>query len=282
MKNLSSSVCIIMVIYNNRFDLAGCLESVLKDPLGQNSRWVFVDNASTDNSIEKIYSCSFFNEKNSRIVRNQKNLGFAHAVNQGLKIGQKNFSPDYFLLLNPDTILKKNSFLNLFITAQENGWALASPIIKDFCEKIWFDGGKINWWRLKTFHQKNALDYLSGCVLLIRREVFSVIGFLDERFFLYYEDADFSLRARQAGFKIGLAKNSEVWHKESSSSNSQQKNYYLVRSGLLFFEKHSNFIQKYFWFWPIFVFRWFFHQYFSKKRTVIQALQDFWKEKKEK
>lgn len=275
------SVCIVMILYNNRMDLAECLESAFKDPVGQNAFWIFIDNASTDNSIEKIYACSFFNEKNSRIIRNKNNLGFATAVNQGIELGQKNFSPDYFFLLNPDTILKKNSLLNLLMTAEEKGFSLTSPLIKDFCEKIWFNGGKISWWRLKTLHQKNNLDYLSGCALLIRNEIFPIIGFFDERFFLYYEDADFSLRAKQAGFKIGLAENSEVWHKESSSSNSQQKNYYLVKSGLLFFEKHSIFFQKYFWFWPIFSLRWFFHRYCSDKKEVFQALQDFrkWKKK---
>lgn len=277
MKNNLPSVCIIMILYNNRMNLAECLESTLKDPVGQNAFWIFIDNASTDNSIKKIYSCSFFNEKNSRIIRNKNNLGFAGAVNQGIKLGQKNFSPDYFFLLNADTILKKNSLLNLLITAEEKGFSLTSPLIKDFCEKIWFDGGKISWWRLKTLHQKNSLDYLSGCALLIHNEIFPIIGFFDERFFLYYEDTDFSLRAKKAGLKIGLAKNSEVWHKESSSSNYQQKNYYLVKSGLLFFQKHANFFQKYFWFWPIFSLRWFFHKYGSNKKEVFQALQDFWK-----
>lgn len=276
------SVCIVMILYNNRLDLAECLESIFKDPVGQNAFWIFIDNASTDGSIEKIYSCSFFNEKNSRIIRNEKNLGFAGAVNQGLETAQKNFSPDYFLLLNPDTILKKNSLLNLLITAEEKGLALASPVIKDFCEKIWFDGGKISWWQMKTLHKKNHLQYLTGCALLIRKEVLSVIGFLDERFFLYYEDADFSLRASVAGFQLGLAKNSEVWHKESSSSNFQQKNYHLAKSGLFFFEKHANFWQKYFWFWPIFWLRFLFHRYFSGKKEVLQALQDFWDWRKKK
>lgn len=271
------SVCIVMVLYNNRSDLSECLESIFKDPAGQNATWVFIDNASTDNSIEKIYACPFFTEKNSRIIRNKKNLGFAGAVNQGLEIGQKNFSSDYLFILNPDTILKKNSLLNLLMGAEEKGLALASPLIKDFCEKVWFEGGKISWWRMKTLHKKNRLDYLTGCALLVRNEVIPTIGRFDERFFLYHEDADFSLRAKKAGFKIGLVKNSQVWHKESSSSNSRQKNYFLVLSGLLFFEKHSGLLRKYLWFWPIFWLRWFFHRFLSGKKEVFHALEDFHK-----
>src|SRR3989344_5741559 len=86
-----------------------------------------------------------------------------------------------------------------------------------------------------------ASGYLTGCALFIKRELIDAIGFLDERFFLYYEDADYSFRASRAGFACLVVPGARVWHSEASRSN-PQKTYFLVYSGLLFFQKHASLI----------------------------------------
>ena len=81
-------------------------------------------------------------------------------------------------------------------------------------------------------------EFLTGCAMLIKRDVFEQIGFLDEAFFLYYEDADFSLRARKAGFSAWVVPEATVIHLEVSQKSSQ-KPYFLVLSGLIFFARHT-------------------------------------------
>jgi GT2 family glycosyltransferase len=86
-------------------------------------------------------------------------------------------------------------------------------------------------------------EYLSGCAMLIKKDVFKKIGLFDERFFLYYEDADFSLRAKKANFDLIINPKSHIQHSEQSNNNAS-KIYWLVLSGLLFFKIHSNVVQK--------------------------------------
>jgi len=75
--------------------------------------------------------------------------------------------------------------------------------------------------------------------MLIKKDVFKKVGLLDERFFLYYEDADFSYRARKSGFKLKIVSDAIVYHFEKSSE-SLNKIYYLVFSGIIFFRKNAN------------------------------------------
>ena len=80
--------------------------------------------------------------------------------------------------------------------------------------------------------------------MLVSKEVFKQIGLFDERYFLYYEDADFSVRAKKAGFELLICPTAKVIHQEQSTIKNDLKIYWLVLSGLLFFSCHSDFSQK--------------------------------------
>jgi GT2 family glycosyltransferase len=120
-------------------------------------------------------------------------------------------------------------------------------IFKDNGPKIWFGGGKIDWLRMKTIHtgyKKTDSRYIkspfiSGCAMLIKKEVFREIGLFDQNYFLYWEDADFCWRSKEAGFDSVLVPKSMVYHFEKSQGNLEQKTYWLVFSGLLFFRKNA-------------------------------------------
>jgi hypothetical protein len=117
-----------------------------------------------------------------------------------------------------------------------------SPVIyKGNSDIIWFSGGKINWFKMRAQHQDSIkqTQYITGCAMLIRKEIFKKIGLLDEKFFLYYEDVDFSFRARKNNFKLKIVPTAKVFHFEKSSE-SLNKIYYLVVSGIRFFRKNSN------------------------------------------
>ena len=121
------------------------------------------------------------------------------------------------------------------------------------------------------------VQYLSGCCLMMRKEVLEKNGFFDEKFFLYYEDADYSLRAKKNGFDLALAKNAICFHKESQSSNSKTKNHHLVKSGMIFFKKHyPKPLLPYFYL--VLFLRIFYHRFFSRKKEVYLGLTEFfWK-----
>jgi GT2 family glycosyltransferase len=80
---------------------------------------------------------------------------------------------------------------------------------------------------------------VTGCAMLIKKEVFKRVGLLDEDYFLYWEDADFSLRASKAGFKKVVVTSSWIYHFEKSGKNMEAKVYWLVISGLIFFKKNT-------------------------------------------
>lgn len=119
-------------------------------------------------------------------------------------------------------------------------------------ENIWFCGGKINWWKMRAEHLNCGdilskrlkgnweTEYITGCAMLISKKVYEKIGLFDEQFFLYYEDADLSFRAEQAGFKNIIIQDSKVFHQEQSEDDKPAKIYWLVLSGLIFFKKHST------------------------------------------
>lgn len=154
-----------------------------------------------------------------KIIYNTRNLGFAAGINVGIREALKDKKTDYILLLNNDTIVPPDLLTELLKTPVD----ITSPILK-YKNSIgqWrYDfGGKINWLIGRTNHlesnnltiqpaspagrqfNNSIIDYVSGCCMLVKREVFEKIGLFDERFFMYFEDADFCTRAKKEGFKI--------------------------------------------------------------------------------
>ncbi len=187
-------------------------------------------------------------EINFKIINNNKNnFGFAKGVNIGIRYALQN-NADKVLLLNPDVMIEKG-FIQIFIN---NPADIVSPVIKFKRDNNWvYDfGGKVDWrWgRTSHFESTNQLinqstnypiDYLSGCCMLIKRKVFEKIGLLDEKFFLYFEDADFCLRAKQAGFKIRVEPKSVITHQlVEGNQRSSFKKYHLLRSNFIFINKY--------------------------------------------
>jgi GT2 family glycosyltransferase len=140
---------------------------------------------------------------------------------------------DAILLLNNDTIVDPE-FLTLLIETlmadPTNG--IVGPMIyyHDDPQRIWYAGGRINWWQGWMSHRgireidsgqyssPAATDYVTGCCLLVQRNVITRIGMLDDSYFIYGEDTDWCLRALQAGYRIMIQPRAHVWHKVSASS----------------------------------------------------------------
>jgi GT2 family glycosyltransferase len=245
-------VFIIVLNYNGRDVLKKCLTSVFKTDY-PNSEIILVDNNSSDGSLEMAKA----NFSKAIFIKNEENLGFAAGNNVGIKFALER-AADFVLILNNDVIVEKNFLTQLVDSVAENEKiGLASPVIFDGQTKeVWFSGGYIDWWRVKTIHEKNIRTenffnsiFITGCAMLIRAEVFQRAGLLDEHFFLYWEDADFCLKARKAGFQNVVVSSSWAYHFEKSRENPENKIYWLVISGLIFFRKNANFFFK---IWGIF------------------------------
>lgn len=197
---------------------------------------VFLVNNSTRSIKDKIKT----RYSEVTIINSKKRLGYATAVNIGIKYALKRPSPEYLLILNDDTTFKKNFLNKLIEGAEEKNLGIASPKILLPDKKIWFFGGEIDKKRFTGGHKVGKLDYLSGCCLLIRKEVFDKIGLFDESYFLYYDDVDFCYRAKKVALKLGLVSNSVIYHNvKKGAEGLKRMNYYLARSHLLFVKKHA-------------------------------------------
>ncbi len=206
---------------------------------------VVVDNGSADRSVETIRNLKS-KVKNLTLIENKKNLGFAGGNNVGIRYALEN-GADYVVVLNNDTIVPDN-FLNLL----ENDAGIVGPVIRFKNDAKWvYDyGGYINWSigrpkhfelpRYTTHPTLCTFDYLSGCCLFIKRKVFEKIGFFDEKYFLYFEDVDFCLRAKRAGFKIALDPKVIIFHKLGGAAGRWSKTsiFHNLRSNIIFTTKY--------------------------------------------
>lgn len=239
---MKQKVCIIVLNYNGKDCLIDTLSSLRVLEYSE-KRVIVVDNHSEDESLllaqEKFPECEY--------IALEKNFGFAYGMNRGIEKALSYKETEAVWLFNYDAVADKKSLTELVkvSVAQENK-SLLSPVILNEKGEHWFAGGKINQWRMRSEHitqkPKDAVretGFLTGCALFIPRNIIQEIGLLDERYFLYYEDADYSERAKKKNIKRIVVRDASVIHLEKSSFN-KKKTFYLVYSGLLFFETHKN------------------------------------------
>lgn len=274
----------IIVNYDSGVDLIKCVESILYSN-NITPYIVIVDNASRDGSLEE---CKARFPKFTYIY-NTHNIGFAAAANIGTRYAlERNAKTITFC--NPDAIIDKKCANILISDILAKKIDIASPIIYKYnTSKYWFAGGKISFLKMRTIHKPAPkkqfslpfipTDYITGCVMTVSASVFQKISLFDENFFLYYEDADFSLRAKKAGFKLGIIPNAKAYHKELSETTNPQKTYFLVLSGLKFFNKHTYGLTK-LWFYIHLKLRKIKNHFDCKKnkplsQQVRQAYKDF-------
>jgi GT2 family glycosyltransferase/organic radical activating enzyme len=194
-----------------------------------------------DNNSEKKLNSEIIAELNVEYIENSENLGFAKAVNQGIKIGSE---AEYILLLNSDVLIKNRSITKIISVLDKNkeigicgpkflypdgdyqisaGFLLnlrrllfsLTALYKIFPFGHYLNKGKIF---KKNIISAQEVDWLSGGCLLIKNEVIKKIGLLDENYFFGFEDIDFCLCAKSAGYKIIYYPEAEVVHYHALSS----------------------------------------------------------------
>jgi len=232
---------------------------------------VVVDNGSTDDSLKIIEDFKSETKKSHlklRILRNEVNLGFAEGNNVGIRYALKN-GARWVLILNNDTtvapdlliqLIKQSSLINqsgilgpkiYFAPGFEYHKNRYKPAQRG--KVFWYAGGIIDWRNVYCSHRGvdevdegqydrvETTDFVSGCAMLVKKEVFEKIGLFDPRYFLYLEDVDFCQRAKKAGFKIIYVPDGKVWHYNASSSQvgGALHDYFITRNRLLFGMKYA-------------------------------------------
>jgi GT2 family glycosyltransferase len=251
--NQNCLVSIITINFNQALVTNQLLESLSK-VAWPNVEILVVDNGSQESDFNRLES----SYSNVRIIRSHSNLGFAGGNNLGIKDAKGK----YILLLNNDTIVEPN-FIDPLIYRIENeeNVGVVCPKIKYFDnpDTIQYAGfSKMNKITLRMhaigYKQKDKGQYnkpaethfAHGCALMSKRDVIQKAGLMPEQYFLYYEEQDWSLKIRQAGYKIWYEPESIVYHKESLSvqKGSPLKTYFLNRNRILFMRRNIKGIYK--------------------------------------
>lgn len=203
-----------------------------------------------------------------RFLRAGKNLGFTGGNNLGIKKALE-LGSEGIMLLNNDTILAED-LIEVMVrkTEQDESAGILSPKIyfasgfeyhqeryrpEEKGRVFWYAGGLIDWENVLGSHrgvdevdrgqydQPEETDFISGCAMFVKREVFKKIGLLDEKYFLYLEDADFCQRAKKKGFRLLYEPEGRLWHVNAGSSEvgGRAHDYFFTRNRLLFGWRHA-------------------------------------------
>lgn len=246
-------ISVIILNFKTKDLTIRCIESVKKSDY-KNIEIIVVDNNSEDGLSEALNK-----SKDVIFIPNDKNAGFSGGNNLGIKKALKS-GADYIFILNPDTEVEKNTISNLISKMEAKDVDIASPkIYFHGSKKIWYGGGEIDQLNVLGSHggmdqidngqydQMNETDLATGAAMMIKKEVFEKIGLFDERYFLYYEDADFCFRAKKVGFKIMYIPEAVVYHENAQSTGlgSSLQDYYITRNRMLFAAKFLPFRTKF-------------------------------------
>ena len=243
---------IITVNYNGFKDTCELIDSI---PFNDSMEVIVVDNASTEDKASFIQN----NYPNVKVLRNEKNLGFAGGNNLGIKAAKGK----YIFLVNNDTIFKDVNVQSLIDRLE------SSPKIGVVCPKIRFSWGnnpiqftgytplsKITV-RNKSigfgeedrgqYNTPHSTPYAHGAAMMIKREVINKVGLMPECYFLYYEELDWSMMITRAGYEIWYEPACTIYHKESQTTgqNSPLRTYYITRNRLLLVKRNWKSFTKY-------------------------------------
>ena len=286
------SICIVS--QKVRFLLKDCLDSIYQNPPDVPFEIIVVDNASKDGTIEMLQQ----DYPAVRWIENPENYGYTRPMNQALKMSVGK----YLIQLNPDTLVKPGAFdclVNFMEAHPEAGICTPKVLNRDGtlqkqCRRsaarpwdafTYFTGLSKRFPKSRHFagylmtyldeNEINSVEAVSGSCMVIRRKVIEQIGYLDELFFAYQEDADFCFRAREAGWKIYYVPQAQIIHyggQGGSKVGVYQSIFQWHRSYYLYYRKHLA--RDYF-----FLVNWGFYAAMAGKLTLNLAVTLVRKEK---
>ena len=242
-------VTIIIVNWNGKTDTLECLDSLRTD-VYPNKHIIVVDNGSSDDSVAAIRNR--FPEV--KVIETGKNLGFTGGNNFGITQAMAD-APDYVFLLNNDTMVEPACITSLVKSATSDariGAVSARVRYFDPPREVWFGGAIADFSKGLFVHDNSssnleqnepyAADWLTGCAMLIAKDVLEQLRGFDDRFYLYCEDVDLSLRIGALNRLLLVDPNACLFHKCGRSARRFATiiDYYHVRNNLLLLKKHAK------------------------------------------
>jgi hypothetical protein len=247
-------VFIIILNWNGLEDTLECLKSVFKMDY-PNFKVIVVDNGSTDNSVAVIQG----KYPEVIMIENKDNLGYTGGNNVAMGYAMQN-GTDYMWLLNNDSIAEQDTLSKLVATAEVSPKiGLVNPVIYDYYnpDKIQFCGSYIDWRKQDIVYTKNVEEFkiwqnkysrlicLWGTALLIKRDLIENIGYLNGRFFAYWEDTDFSVRSIKGGYRNVIELSARIRHKiNPGTARSTAYFYYMARNKYYFWMNYLRDLNK--------------------------------------
>ena len=270
-------VDILLLNWNGHRDTIACLESVLA--LDYPDFGIIVcDNASSDDSLDHISAWARVATRagvplrvkrlerheaergpvnataDLTLIQTGGNLGFAGGNNVGMAYLLQGGDCEFIWLVNNDCVVAPDSLTHLVATAVADPMigVVGGTLLEFQYPSIVQEAGALSssWHGMthvlgagqpvESLRVPGRVDYISGACLLARCEAIRRVGMLDERYFMYMEDADWGIRMRSSGFRLVLAPDAKVWHKGGSSTGhgSAMHDYFVVKSALLLVHKH--------------------------------------------
>jgi GT2 family glycosyltransferase len=257
MGNLS----VIIVTWNSKDEITACVESVINNSHGLQPELIIIDNNSADNSFELVNKIRY---SNLHTYKNENNLGYTKAVNQGIKYS----TCENILLLNPDTILQPNTIdiLNNFLKENQDYGACAPLLLnpdgtvqhslrsfpsywKMFCQfsllsYILPKSKLFGSWKMKYFDYSHDADAQQpmAAVLMIKKTALDEVKNMDERFEMFFNDVDLCKKIIDNGYKIRLLTSAKVIHEHGVSIHKDRIRMIKIwnKDCVRYFEKHHN------------------------------------------
>jgi GT2 family glycosyltransferase len=260
-----SLVAAIVLNWNAADETIDCVNSLIQSSYA-NLQIIIVDNASTDDSVKLIRTA--FPE--IKLLCNQKNTGYAGGNNVGINWAL-NQNADYILILNNDVTVDFSMVSILVETIEQNeqiGLISGKVFYKENTARIFTGAGRFIKWRCTgvnrgtTFgrfylhNRECAVNYISGVLFLARADVFRKVGLLDEKYFMYFEDLEFSFRVSKK-YILFYSPNAISYHKSGGgtkwSNYSEIYLYYQTRNRLIVFEDKNIVYRIYVLFFTLFI-----------------------------
>jgi GT2 family glycosyltransferase len=249
----------VVVNWNRASDTVECLHSLRKGGIKDN-RIILIDNGSSDDSLTRIAAeCP-----EVELHRMDSNLGYAKGANVGMRLALEQ-QPDFILFLNNDAVIGERCPAKLIEAFQRHPeCGIAGPKILYYQNNnIWFAGGSYNHILGYSKHPgmdrpddgdglEGPVDFITGCALMVRRELIERIGNFDEDFNMYAEDIEYCLRARDSRSMSLFVPSAMVRHKVSSTSGipgsnvmTPRRSYYFARNMILLVLKRVHWPERF-------------------------------------
>ena len=233
---------------NRRADTLACLESLVQNDYA-NAQILVLDNNSTDGSVSAIQQAF----PQVTIILLEENLGYAGNNNVGIRAALK-MGADWVFVLNEDTILASDCLSQMVMVGERDPQiGILGPLVYHYDEPnvIQTAGGEFGrYWESihlaqnetdqGQYRQPRPVDWISGCGIMVRRAVIDQVGMIDERYFYYWEETEWCLRAGKKGWRIMHVPEAKMWHKgvQRDYRPKPSVTYYATRNRLLTLAKH--------------------------------------------